>query len=449
MFKYDLVVIGSGIGGSSAAYQCREEGMTVAVIDKKPFGGTCALRGCDPKKVLAGAAALMDQNRRMKGLGITEGSRIDWEELMAFKRTFTDKVPQSKVDAFENAGIDTYHGEATFLSKNEVLVNGRKLTFDRLLIATGAKPAPLYFTGEEHLYTSEDFLELPHLPKKLVFVGGGFISFECAHIAAQAGSEVHILQGNDQALEHFDQELVKLLVKRSEELGIRVHFNAAPFLIERKEDHYEVYADQDGENIILSCDLVVHGAGRVPDIEDLDLEKGRVEFTRDGIAVNEYLQSISNHRVYAAGDVSATKGYPLTPVAAKESMVAAENIYLGDGRKVKYGLMPSVVFTEPKLAIIGLTEESAVKKGYDVSVHRMETKDWYTYRRTNEPYAMVKTVVNNKTGKLLGVHILGGNADDMINYFALIMNFDLPYDEIKEMIFAYPTSASDLAYLLK
>ena len=129
-------------------------------------------------------------------------------------------------------------------------------------------------------------------------------------------------------------------------------------------------------------------------------------------------------------------------------MVAAENIYLGDGRKVKYSLMPSVVFTEPKLAIIGLTEESAMKKGYDVSVHRMETKDWYTYRRTNEPYAMVKTVVNNKTGKLLGVHILGGNADDMINYFALIMNFDLPYDEIKEMIFAYPTSASDLKHLL-
>ncbi|MFH5836275.1 dihydrolipoyl dehydrogenase family protein [Proteiniclasticum sp. C24MP] len=449
MYKYDLVVVGTGVAGSTAAYSCREEGMIVAVIDKMPFGGTCALRGCDPKKVLVGAAELMDRIERMKGLGIQEGSKISWEDLMAFKRTFVDGVPKRNEEAYEKADIDMYHGTAVMTSKNQIQVNNHNLTFDRLLIAAGARPQLLHFTGEEHLLISDDFLELEHLPKKLVFVGGGFISFEFAHIAALAGAEVHILQRSDKPLKNFDEELVKLLVRRSEEMGIKVHLNAAPFLIEKKEDHYLVYADQDGESILIECDRAVHGGGRVPDIYDMDLEKGNVEYDRHGIRVNEYLQSISNHRVYAAGDAAATRGLPLTPVAGKESAVVAENIWLGNGRKVHYGVMPSIVFTQPKLAIIGLTEERAARKGYDVSVNRINTKNWYTYKRTNEPYAMVKTVVNNKTGKLLGVHILGSNADELINYFALIMKFDLPYDEVSDMIFAYPTSASDLKHLLK
>lgn len=448
MLKYDLVVIGTGAGGSTAAYHCREEGMTVAVIDKMPFGGTCALRGCDPKKVLVGAAEVMDRIEKMKGLGLEEGSRINWEELMAFKGTFVEKVPENREAGYASADIDMFHGTASFISENQIRVNGATLTFDRLLIAAGAKPAPLGLKGEEHVLISDDFLELEHLPKKLVFIGGGFISFEFAHIAALAGSEVHILHRSDSALKHFDQELVKLLIRRSEEIGIKVHLSTIPFLIEKNENQYIVYAEEKGGNIEIQCDSVFHGAGRMPDVDDLLLEKGNVASDHRGITVNEYLQSVTNHKVYAAGDAGGTRGLPLTPVAGKESQIAAENIYLGNHKEVHYGLTPSVVFTQPKLAIIGLTEEKAIDKGYDVTVKRMDTKDWYTYKRTNEAYAMTKTVVNKKTGKLLGVHILGSNADELINYFAFIMKFDLPYDEVKDMLFAYPSSASDLGYLL-
>lgn len=449
MNKYDLVVVGTGSAGSTAAFFCREKGMTVALIDKMPFGGTCALRGCDPKKVLVGAAELMDRVGRMKGLGVKEGSEISWEELMEFKNTFTDPVPERNEEAYKKAGIDMYHGTAVMISENQIQVNSHKLTFQRLLIAAGAAPAQLHFPGEEHLLTSNDFLELPHLPKKLVFIGGGFISFEFAHIAALAGAEVHILQRSDKPLKHFDEELVKLLVKRSEEMGIAVHLLTAPFLIEKKEDQYAVHAEKEGETMVIQCDKVFHGGGRVPDIYDLDLEKGNVAYDRQGVRVNEYLQSVSNPRVYAAGDAAATRGLPLTPVAGKESEAAARNIHEGNKRKVDYGRMASVVFTQPKLAIIGFTQEKAVLHGYEVSVNRIPTKDWYTYRRTNEACAMVKTVVDKNTGKLLGVHILGSNADELINYFALIMKFDLPFEEIGDMIFAYPTSASDLGYLLK
>jgi glutathione reductase (NADPH) len=448
MYKYDLIVIGTGSGGATAAYKCREEGLTVAVIDKRPFGGTCALRGCDPKKVLVGAAEVMDRIERMKGSGLKEGSRINWEDLMAFKLTFVEKVPESREEGYISAGIDIYHGTASFISEKRIQVNDDILIFDRLLIATGAKPVPLNFKGEEHVLTSDDFLELEHLPKKLVFIGGGFISFEFAHVAALAGSEVHILHRSDRALKHFDQELVKLLIRRSEEIGIKVHLNTVPYNIEKVEEQYIVHAEENGENIKIQCDRIFHGAGRIPDVDDLLLENGNVASDKRGITVNEFLQSVSNSRVYAAGDAAGSRGLPLTPVAGKESQVAAENIYLGNHLDVHYGLTPSIVFTQPKLAIIGLTEEKAIYKGYDVTVNHTDMKEWYTYKRTNEAYAMTKTVVNKKTGKLLGVHILGSNADELINYFAFIMKFDLPYDEVKDMIFAYPTSASDLGYLL-
>ena len=448
MKKYDLIVVGTGSGGSTAAYACREAGLTVAVIDKKPYGGTCALRGCDPKKVLVGAAEIMDRIHRMNRLGIAEGSRIHWEDLMAFKRTFTQSVPESNEKGYLSAGIDMYHGIASFQSENEILIDDDKITFDHLLLAVGAKPAPLNVKGEEYVFLSDDFLELDHLPKRLVFIGGGFISFEFAHIAALAGSEVHILHRSGAPLKNFDQELVGLLVKRSEELGIHIHLNTVPTLIEQIEGKYVIHAEENGENREIECDRVFHGAGRIPDVDELNLEQGKVTYNKHGIAVNEFLQSISNEKVYAAGDASASKGLPLTPVAGMESAAVGANILKGNHKQADYAVVPSIIFTQPKLAIIGLTEEKALANGYETIVNRMDTKDWYTFKRTNESYAMTKTIVDKKTGKLIGVHILGENADELINYFTLIMKFDLPYEEVKNTIFAYPSSASDLGYFL-
>ncbi|HCX64779.1 MAG TPA: NAD(P)/FAD-dependent oxidoreductase [Eubacteriaceae bacterium] len=448
MKKYDLVVVGTGTGGSAPAYAARKAGLSVAIIDKREYGGTCALRGCDPKKVLVGAAEIMDRIQKMKGLGIKQGSSIQWEDLMDFKRTFTKGVSENREEGYRSAGIDTYHGVASFQSENEILVGDALISFEQILLATGAKPRPLNLQGEEYIDTSDDFLELDHLPKKLVFIGGGFISFEFAHIAAFGGSEVHILQRSEKPLKKFDSDLVSLLVKRSRELGIQVHLNTKPTRIEKMDGKYKVFADQKGESVVFECDRVFHGAGRIPDTDDLNLEAGGVREQKKGIAVNEFLQSISNERVYAAGDSAASMGLPLTPVGGKESAEVIENILKGNHRQVDYSVMPSVVFTQPKLAKLGLTEEEALDQGIEIDGNKMDLKDWYTYKRTNEPYAMIKTVTEKKTGKLIGVHLLGSNADELINYFALIMKFDLPYEEVKKTIFAYPATASDLEYLL-
>jgi glutathione reductase (NADPH) len=307
---------------------------------------------------------------------------------------------------------------------------------------------PLGVKGDEHLYTSDDFLELVNLPEKIVFIGGGFISFEFAFIAALSGSEVHILNRSDSVLKMFDKELVDILLKRSDELGIKIHFNNKPSEIKKKDGKYLIYTKDNDDDITIECDKVFNGAGRVPDLEDLNLEKGNVTADRHGIVVNEYLQSTSNEKVYSAGDASGSPGLPLTPIAGKESGAVATNILKGNQRKVDYSVMPSVLFTQPKLAVLGLTQDQALEKGHEISVNKIDMKDWYTYKRTNEAYAMIKTVVDKKTDKLLGVSILGSNADELINYFALIVKFDLSYREVKDILFAYPTSASDLGYFI-
>jgi glutathione reductase (NADPH) len=448
MKNYDLVVIGTGVGGTAAAFKCRKAGLSVAVIDKRTYGGTCALRGCDPKKVLVGATEIIDRATRMKSLGIEGDVKINWQDLMNYKKTFTENVPKNREEGYLEAGIDIYHGAASFKSEKEILVNDTIINFKHIVLAVGAKAMPLGIKGDEHLYTSDDFLELTNLPEKIVFIGGGFISFEFAFIAALSGSEVHILNRSDSVLKMFDHELAAILLKRSDELGIKIHFNNKPSEIKKVDGKYLIYAEENGEEVTISCDRVFNGAGRVPDLDDLNLEKGNVKASRHGIVVNEYLQSTSNVRVYSAGDASGSPGLPLTPIAGKESGAVATNILKGNQRVVDYSVMPTVLFTHPKLANLGLTEEQAIEKGYDISSNKIDMKDWYTYKRTNEAYAMIKTIVDKKTNKLLGVSILGSNADELINYFALIVKFDLSYREVKDVLFAYPTSASDLGYFI-
>jgi glutathione reductase (NADPH) len=219
--KFDLVVIGTGSAASTAAFKCRAAGWSVAVVDFRPFGGTCALRGCDPKKVLVGAASVIDWIRRMESKGVRgDNARIKWLELMRFKRTFTDPVPKQREKSFAEAGIETFHGLARFIGVTTVQVGEDALEGRHVLIATGAKLRRLNIPGEEHLTTSEQFLELDSLPTRILFVGGGYISFEFAHVSVRAGAEVTVLHRSERPLEGFDPDLVQQLVQKTRSLGV-------------------------------------------------------------------------------------------------------------------------------------------------------------------------------------------------------------------------------------
>src|SRR5258708_8074923 len=184
--QYDLVVIGTGAAAQVASFRMREAGWSVAVVDSRPFGGTCALRGCDPKKVLVGGAETVDMARRMSGRGVDGEVRVDWRDLIAFKRSFTDPVPQALGKEYADSGIDAYHGRASFIDRETLQIDGETLKGRYFLIASGARPVPLGFPGAEHLITNEEFLALEKLPKRIVLVGGGYIAAEFSHIGARA-----------------------------------------------------------------------------------------------------------------------------------------------------------------------------------------------------------------------------------------------------------------------
>ena len=447
--KFDLVVIGSGTAGSTVASQCRAAGWSVAVIDSLPFGGTCALRGCDPKKVLVGTAELLDFSRRLLENHTIKGKlTIDWPELIRFKRSFTDPVPREKERSFEKAGIKSFHGRSKFVDANSLEVAGQRLTARFIVVAAGAKPASLGIPGEEHLINSTQFLELDQLPAEIAFVGGGYIAMEFAHVAVRAGARVSILHRGPRVLEGFDPDLVSSLSDRTQELGIALHTGTTVEAIEKSGPKLVVHARREVKKTSFTCDLAVHAASRVPDIDDLDLERAQVEREKRGVNVNEYLQSVSNPAVYAGGDAAATDGMPLTPVAGYDGRVVAANVLNGNHVKAEYDAIPTVVFTIPPLASVGMAEETAKRNGLRFRRNHMEIGGWYSSRRVGERTAAFKVLVEEGSERILGAHLLGPAAEETINLFALAMRKAITASDLKQALFAYPTHASDVQYMV-
>jgi glutathione reductase (NADPH) len=447
--KFDLVVIGTGSAASTVASRCRQAGWTVAVIDSRPFGGTCALRGCDPKKVLVGAAEAIEWPRRLRGRGVaSDGVRIEWSELIRHKRSMIEAVPQNREKGFAMAGIEAFHGRARFVGPNAVRVGDDVLEGRYVHIAAGARPADVPIPGREHLVTSEAFLELDGLPRRILFVGGGYISFEFAHVAARAGADVTMLHRGTRPLIRFDPDLVDQLVARTRQLGVDVHLETDVVRIEKVERRFLVHARTDSVTRTFGVDLVVHGAGRVPEIDDLQLDEAGVHWDRQrGVTVNQYLQSVSNPAVYAAGDAAAS-GPPLTPVAGYEARIVAANLLNGNRVTADYSVVPSVVFTIPPLASVGLQEQAARDQGRRFTVKHGNTAGWYSSRRVGETSSGYKVLVEEDTGRILGAHLLGPQAEETINLFAVAMRWGKTASDMREVLFAYPTHASDVAYMV-
>ena len=272
----------------------------MAIIDHRPFGGTCALRGCDPKKMLVSGVEAADWARRMHRRGVAGELRIDWKELIAFKRTFTDPVPKKREESFAKQGIDAFHGMARFGDPDTVIVEGRALKGRNIVIAAGARPVPLGFPGAEHAITSDAFMELEDLPKRIVMVGGGYIAAEFSHIAARAGAKVTVLQRAERMLTRFDPELVGWLMEKFSEIGIEVQTGTPVEAIEHAGSGFRVRARAKSREIAIDADLVVHAAGRAPDLDALNLAAAGVAVEHGQFVLNEFLQSVSNPAVYAA-----------------------------------------------------------------------------------------------------------------------------------------------------
>jgi glutathione reductase (NADPH) len=472
---FDLIVIGTGTAASTTAHDCSSAGWKVAIIDSLSFGGTCALRGCDPKKVLVEAVKVVDSAQRHHNKGVLGSDKlhIKWSDLIRFKRTFTEPFPKNREEGYKKAGIVPFHGHAQFIGWNAIKVEGEEkgnndstvLNSKKILVATGAKPVGLSIPGSANITTSDQFLEFgeDHLPNRILFVGGGYISFEFAHIAARAGAKVTILHRGKQPLEHFDPDLVNLLVQKSQDIGIDIHLQSTVEKIDKSSDggsyavHYSNSSivsnnnnnSQNKTTARIECDMVVHGAGRIPNVEGLDLAAAGIEHTMRGIKVNEYLQSVSNPSVYAAGDVAASGGLPLTPVATYEGRLVATNLVKGNILKSNYSGLPSVVFAIPPLASVGMQEKEAKEAGFRFRIKYENTANWASSRRLGETCSGFKVLIEQDSDRILGAHILGPHAEEVINIFSMAIRLGLTAKEIEDpLLYTYPTNASDIVYML-
>lgn len=446
---YDLIVIGAGMAGAAAANKCASQGWRVAIVDELPYGGTCALRGCDPKKILRRGAEVIDSARLLAGKGIEAGTlAINWSDLMAHKRGFTGPVPQNMEAGLARNGVETLHGSAAFEAEHRVAINGVLYESTHFLIATGAHPRPMDLPGHEHLIDSTDFLELEALPPRVLFVGGGFVSFEFAHIAARAGARPVIIDRRPRPLRGFDPDLVDLLVARGSAVGIDMRPETSVAAIESAGAAYRVTLETAGRRTEIETDLVVHGAGRIPQLSTLGLEAANVAHTTAGVTVAGHLQSTTNPAVYAAGDSADTRGLPLTPVAVFEGKVAASNMLNGTTTVPDYSAVPTVVFTIPELARVGLLEDEAIAAGIDFDVRFSNTSGWYSSYRIGESTAAAKILIDRSTDTIVGAHLLGTEYAELINLVVLAMKLGLTTRQLKSMTAAYPTVGSDLGSML-
>ncbi|MGJ8665128.1 MAG: dihydrolipoyl dehydrogenase family protein [Patiriisocius sp.] len=441
---YDVFVIGTGTAGKGVAKDCAAAGMKVAVADNREYGGTCPNRGCDPKKVLVGATEIVQLAQNLKGKGITEVPKIDWQELQKFKENFTSAIPISTEKDFKKAGITMYHQSPKFLDETTLSVEGKTITAGKIVITSGMHPRELKIDGREHLLKSEDFLNQPTLPEEIIFIGGGYVGMEFAHIAARCGSKVTVIEMSERPLMPFDEDMVSHITKASEVLGINFIFNAKVTEVELLQTNYRVSFQKNGKTETVKAKAVFNTSGRVPSIEDLDLEKGNIAFERDGISVNTFLQSTTNKNVYACGDVSASGTLPLTPISSLETKIVSENIRNGNTTKLTYPVTPSIVYTLPQIATVGMGEKEAKGKGHDIIVEYKSVPKWFNAKRINEKTYAYKTIIDKNTDVILGAHIVAAHCDEIINLFTMAITMKMKATDLKSIIFAYPTWGNDI-----
>src|SRR3546814_433559 len=386
--------------------------------------------------------------RILDGKGLEAQTAVNGPDMGASKRMFSDAMPGRIEGGLEKAGVAVLHGETRFTGRDTVAVNGETFSARHFHIATGARPMTLNIPGEELLTTSTDFLELPERPDRAVFVGGGFISMEFAHIAKRAGArEVTVLEMMEQPLGNFDPDLADVLCEATGELGIDLRTRAKVLKIDKNGTGFTVTYETPKETEVIDCDLVVHATGRVPNIDHLNLDAAGVEYSRRGIKVSPFMRT-TNPAIFAAGDC-ADSGPNLTPVAANEGRIAGKNLLAGkDERAVSYPPIPSVVFTLPQLASVGFSEAVARDKGLDFDTRFDKTAGWYSSLRVGARHTAYKVLIEKGTGTILGAHLIGPGAEEQVNLFAMAMAAGLTANRIKGLIFAYPSFASDIGSMV-
>jgi glutathione reductase (NADPH) len=386
--------------------------------------------------VLVSTVELFLRASRSKELGIkgTENLSLDWRAVIERKDRIVASWSKSKDAAPEKLGVTVLRGQGVFAGPHEIAVNGKNYSTEKIIIATGSKPARPGIPGADLGITSDELIHLKEQPQRLVVVGGGFIGLEFGFALARAGTKVTILQSGPQIAPALDDEIREALLNAAKEAGITVVTNVK---VTRIAHDKTVEAEVSDRKERFSADSVLLATGRPSNVEPLRPKEAGIELDRSAVKVNEYLQSVSAPHVYAVGDAAGKHQH--SPVAWYEGPLAAENALRGNQRKVDFTVFPSAIFTIPAIGQVGLTEKEALSRGLKAKVSKMP----YDYNPAagvrNETEGMVKVVYEDGTDRILGVHVIGAHAEDIVQIAAVAVKGGMKKSEVGAMHYVFPT----------
>ena len=437
---YDLFVLGAGSGGVRAARTAAALGAKVAIAEERYLGGTCVNVGCVPKKLFVYASHFADEFREAAGFGWQVGERLfDWSVLLANKNREIQRLNDIYADLLEKSGAERFDGRAVITGKNEVAINGEKITAERLLVATGGWPHIPEIPGRDHVISSNEAFFLERLPGRAVVVGGGYIAVEFACIFNGLGVDTTLLYRGDLFLRGFDRECRAFLAQEMEKKGVTLRFNASVNKIEKQNGRLTADLGPGGS---LETDLILYATGRRPNTQGLGLEAAGVRLNDKGaVLVNERWQS-STPSIYAIGDV--TDRMNLTPVATAEGTALARNLYNGEARRVDYRDIPTCIFSQPQLGTVGLTEEQARAEFEQVEVYKSGFTHLKHTLSGSDEKTLMKLIVDKGTDRVVGAHLVGADAGEIAQGLGIALKAGATKAVFDATIGIHPTAAEEL-----
>lgn len=440
-YEFDLFVIGAGSGGVRAARFAAGFGAKVAVAESRYLGGTCVNVGCVPKKLLVYGAHFAEEFEQASGFGWTLGaSSFDWSTLIANKDREINRLNGIYRNLLVNSGVTLLEGHATLTGPNEVLVNGQRHTAKHILIATGGWPQIPEIPGHEHAISSNEAFFLKALPKRVLVVGGGYIAVEFAGIFQGLGAETSLLYRGEMFLRGFDGSVRKHLHEELLKRGMGVQFNADIARIDKQPDGSLKATLKDGR--VLEADCVFYATGRRPMLDNLGLETTGVKLDKRGfINVNDLYQT-DEPSILAIGDVIGR--VQLTPVALAEGMAVARRLFKPEQyRPVDYNMIPTAVFSQPAIGTVGLSEEQALEDGHQVQIFESSFRPMKLTMTDCQERTLMKLVVDAATDKVLGCHMVGPEAGEIVQGLAIAMKAGATKQHFDETIGVHPTAAEE------
>ena len=443
-YDYDLFVIGGGSGGVRASRMAAMAGKKVAIAEEYQFGGTCVIRGCIPKKLFVYASQYGEDFEDAAGFGWTVPEKhFDWKMLVANKDKEIARLSDMYVANVQKAGVEIFTDRAEFLDPHTILLknSGRKITAAHFLIATGGHPSHEadQIEGWKHCITSNEAFHLDKLPRRIVIAGGGYIGVEFAHIFHGLGCEVTLICRNPKVLRGFDEDLRDCLMAEMHTNGIRVLTERNFKRVDKKGDEVFVFTDK-GDMIEADCAMLA--IGRHPNTRGLGLDKAGVKLGKhEAVLVDEYSKTSVDH-IHAIGDV--TDRLQLTPVAIHEAMAFVKTVYENKPTPVDHHLVPTAVFSRPEIATVGLTETAALEQGHAIDVYQSTFRPLKHTLSGRNTRARFKLVVDSKTDKVLGCHIFGFDAAEIIQMATVALKMGATKENFDSAIALHPTAAEEL-----